>query len=61
MGRDFGSGKGGSVSMAVIGGGQARLSSVMPAQDAIRFTLLSFMFASRKNRICDELRIVVRP
>lgn len=47
--------------MAVIGGGQARLSSVMPAQDAIRFTLLSFMFASRKNRICDELRIVVRP
>jgi hypothetical protein len=54
-------GNGGSVSVPVIGGGQARLSSVMPAQDAIRFTLLSFMFASRKNRICDELRVVVRP
>ena len=54
-------GNGGSVSVPVVGGGQARLSSVMPAQDAIRFTLLSFMFASRKNRICDELRIVVRP
>ncbi|WP_332838065.1 macro domain-containing protein [Sphingomonas sp. MA1305] len=54
-------GNGGTVAMPVIGGGQARLSSVMPAQDAIRFTLLSFMFASRKSRICDELRIVVRP
>ncbi|WP_375178244.1 macro domain-containing protein [Sphingobium yanoikuyae] len=54
-------GNGRTVSVPVIGGGQARLSSVMPAQDAIRFTLLSFMFASRKNRICDELRIVVRP
>jgi hypothetical protein len=53
-------GNGGTVSIPVIGGGQARLSSVMPGQDAIRFTLLSFMFASRKSKICDELRIVVR-
>jgi hypothetical protein len=52
---------GGTVSMPVIGGGQARLSSIVPAQDAIRFTLLSFMFASRRAKICDELRIVVRP
>lgn len=54
-------GNGAAVSMPVIGGGQARLSNLMPAQDAIRFTLLSFMFASRKNRICEELRIIVKP
>lgn len=52
---------GGTVSMPVIGGGQARLSSILPAQDAIRFTLLSFIFASRGAKVCDELRIVVRP
>jgi len=54
-------GNGGTVSMPVIGGGQARLSSVLPSQDAIRLTLLSFMFASRGEKVCDELRIVVRP
>jgi hypothetical protein len=54
-------GNGGTISIPVIGGGQARLSSVLPAQDAIRFTLLSFMFASRDTKVCDELRIVVRP
>jgi hypothetical protein len=52
---------GGTVSIPIIGGGQARLSSILPAQDAIRFTLLSFMFASRGAKVCDELRIVVRP
>lgn len=52
---------GGTVSIPVIGGGQARLSSIVPAQDAIRFTVLSFMFASRGAKVCDELRIVVRP
>lgn len=54
-------GNGGTVSMPVIGGGLARLSSIVPAQDAIRLTLLSFMFASRYKKVCDELRIVVRP
>lgn len=54
-------GNGGTVSIPVIGGGQARLSNILPAQDAIRFTLLSFMFASRREKVCDELRIVVRP
>lgn len=54
-------GNGRTVSIPVIGGGQARLSSILPAQDAIRFTILSFIFASRRERICDELRIVVRP
>lgn len=52
---------GGAVSIAVVGGGQARMSNILPAQDAIRLTLLSFMFASRKEKVCDELRIVVRP
>jgi hypothetical protein len=52
---------GGAVSMPVIGGGLARLSNILPAQDAIRLTLLSFMSASRGKKICDELRIVVRP
>ena len=52
---------GGTVSIPVIGGGQARLSSIVPAQDVIRLTVLSFMFASRKAKVCDELRIVVRP
>ena len=52
---------GSTVSIPVIGGGQARLSSILPAQDAIRFTLLSFMLASRNAKVCDELRIVVRP
>jgi hypothetical protein len=54
-------GNGRTVCMPVIGGGQARLSSVMPAQDSIRFIVLSFMLASRVKKICDELRIVVRP
>jgi hypothetical protein len=53
-------GNGGTVSIPVVGGGLARLSSLLPAQDAIRLTLLSFMFASRKSKICDELRVVVR-
>jgi hypothetical protein len=48
-----------TISIPVIGGGQARLSNILPAQDAIRFIALSFMMASRRERICDELRIVV--
>ena len=49
-----------TVSVPVFGGGLARLSSLLPAQDAIRFTVLSFMIASRNKKICDELKIVVR-
>ncbi|WP_129669881.1 macro domain-containing protein [Phytoactinopolyspora endophytica] len=52
---------GGTVAMPVIGGGQARLSQILPAQDSIRFTILSFMLASRREKICDELKIVVQP
>jgi hypothetical protein len=54
-------GNGGTISVPVIGGGQARISHLLPAQDAIRFTILSFILASRESRICEELRIVVRP
>lgn len=49
------------VAVPVIGGGQSRLSQVMPAQDSIRFIVMSFIFASRTKKVCDQLRIVVRP
>lgn len=54
-------GNGGQISIPVIGGGQSRLSPVLPAQDSIRLIALSFMFSSRVARVCDELQIVVRP
>lgn len=54
-------GNGRTVCMPVIGGGMSRMSNIVPTQDSIRFTILSFMFASRTNKICDELRIVLRP
>jgi hypothetical protein len=50
-----------AVSTPIIGLGQSGLSTVLPIQDAIRFLILSFMFASRKDRVCEELRIIVRP
>lgn len=50
-----------AVAIPVIGGGQSRLSQVMPAQDSIRFIIMSFMFASRTEKVCDQLRVVVRP
>ncbi|MDP3892120.1 macro domain-containing protein [Nocardioides sp.] len=50
-----------AVSAPIIGLGQSGMSTVLPIQDAIRFLILSFMFASRKQRVCEELRIVVRP
>ncbi|NQD41636.1 macro domain-containing protein [Glutamicibacter halophytocola] len=49
------------VRMGVVGGGLANLSSTLPAMDAIRFQVLSFMLASRRERVCDGLTIVVRP
>lgn len=50
-----------SVSIPVIGGGQARIAQILPAQDSIRFVAFSFMLASRSEKVCDELRIVVQP
>lgn len=52
---------GGTVAVPVIGGGLARLSQILPAQDSIRFIILSFMFACRGERVCEELKIVVQP
>ena len=49
------------VRMGVIGGGLANLSSTLPAMDAIRFQVLSFMLASRRERVSDGLTIVVWP
>lgn len=54
-------GNGQAVSIPVVGGGQARISQALPAQDAVRLTVLSFMFASRVEKLCDELRGVVIP
>jgi len=53
-------GNGDQVSIAVIGGGQARISQYLPAQDSIRFIILSYIFASRKAKVCDRLNIVAR-
>lgn len=52
---------GAPLSIPVIGGGQSGLSPVLPAEDAIRFIALSFIVASRSNRVCEELRIVALP
>lgn len=52
---------GDAVSAPIIGLGQSGMSTLLPIQDAIRFLILSFVFASRKRRVCEELRIVVRP
>ena len=52
---------GGRVCIPVIGGGQSRLSQILPAQDSIRFIAMSYMLASRSQKICDELIIVVQP
>lgn len=51
----------GTISIPIIGGGLARMSSTFPAQDSIRLIALSYMFESRKRKISDELRIIVRP
>lgn len=51
---------GDTVAMPVLGGGLARLSQILPAQDSIRLIILSFMFACRNSRVCQGLDIVVR-
>jgi Domain of unknown function (DUF6430) len=50
-----------AIAVPVIGGGQARIAQILPAQDAIRFIAFSYMLASRHEKVSDELRIVVRP
>jgi hypothetical protein len=53
-------GNGKVVAIPVIGGGQARVAQILPAQDSIRLMILSFVFASRHERVCNGLDIVVR-
>lgn len=50
-----------SVAITAIGGGQSRLTQVLPLQDSVRLIILSYMFRSRKGKVCDELKIVLRP
>jgi hypothetical protein len=52
---------GDTVSIPVIGGGQARISQQLPAQDSIRLITLSYMLASRKTKVTGRLNVVVRP
>ncbi len=54
-------GNGAPVAMPVIGQGQARLSQSLSPADAIRLQIMSFWLASREERLCSELRIVVLP
>ncbi len=51
---------GATVAIPVLGGGQARIAHTLTAQDSIRFIALSFVLASRTERVCDRLDIVVR-
>ncbi|WP_344020345.1 macro domain-containing protein [Pseudonocardia kongjuensis] len=53
-------GNGDPISIGVIGGGQSRLSGYLPVQDAIRLTVLSYIFASRARPVSRQLNIVVR-
>ena len=54
-------GNGTPVVMAVIGGGQSRLSQSLSPADAIRLQAMSFWLRSREEKFCDELTIVVSP
>jgi hypothetical protein len=54
-------GNGATVRIGVLGGGLSNLSSQLPAVDAIRFQILSFILASRVSRVSEGLTIVVRP
>jgi hypothetical protein len=55
------SSNGSPLSVPVFGGGQSGLSVTLTPEDAIRLTALSFVMASRKERVCGELRIVALP
>lgn len=52
---------GGRVCVPMIGGGLSKLSPVLPAADSVRFIALSFILASRTQKVCDELVIVAPP
>lgn len=52
---------GDAIAIPVIGGGQSKLSNVLPAHDAVRLMAMSYMFASRHERVCERLDIIVLP
>ncbi len=52
-------GNGQPVAIVPWGGGLSRISRVLPAQDSIRLIILTFMFASRHQKVSDELTVVV--
>jgi hypothetical protein len=49
------------VAIPVLGGGLSRLSRILPAQDAIRLIVLSYMFASRQTAVTRRLDVIVHP
>ena len=48
------------VALPVLGGGQARMAQILPAQDSIRLIAFSFILASRVERVCERLDIVIK-
>lgn len=52
-------GNGQPVAITPWGSGLSRISGVLPAQDSIRLIILTFMFASRRQKVSDELTVVV--
>ncbi|MBB4597650.1 macro domain-containing protein [Xanthomonas arboricola] len=47
------------VAITPWGSGLSRISGVLPAQDSIRLIILTFMFASRTQKVSDQLTVVV--
>jgi hypothetical protein len=53
-------GQQGAVAIPLLGTGLARLD-FLEAQDILRLILLSFVARSREQRVCRELRVLIRP
>jgi hypothetical protein len=53
-------GQQGAVAIPLLGTGLARLD-FLEAQDILRLVLLSFVARSREQRVCRELRVLIRP
>ncbi|MEU7860053.1 macro domain-containing protein [Nonomuraea sp. NPDC049141] len=51
----------GTVSIAVVGSGLARLSNNLSHVDLVKLISMSFLIASRQQVVAGELRIVLRP
>lgn len=51
---------GAPLAIPIFGGGLSRISQVLPAQDSVRLIALSFMFACRRQPVCERLDIVVQ-